>query len=99
VPYGNATASGYAPETWYHVAATVDREEGETFLFVDGVPVDYSSWDTTTNPLPYEGAWYLGTSLPTGADYRYPADGMIDDVRIYERVLSFDEIISLHALR
>ncbi|MFA5133861.1 MAG: LamG domain-containing protein [Patescibacteria group bacterium] len=81
--------SGIRPEPgqWYHVAATSD---GTTVrLYVDGIEKGNDSLGT-----PHQNNYSLsiGTNLETGARYW---TGSIDDLRIYNRALSAQEITDL----
>jgi len=77
---------------WYHVVATYSQEEGVARIYLDGV-VDGTLSENrpiSTNTL----------SLYTG--YRgdaHPFDGIIDEVHVYNRALSEDEIARLMYLR
>ena len=71
---------------WRHVAATRDNTTGAMRVYVDGVlsgsgtgPTGSRSWPTSLR---------IGGLLP-GANY---LNGVIDDVRLYDRVLSAAEI-------
>ncbi len=77
---------------WHHVA--VGRDVGQHFLFIDGAP-DRTTTDATladlTNHLPFD----LGneSGFPTPA-----FNGVIDDVRVYDRALGSEEIRALFTL-
>lgn len=86
-----STATG-----WHHVAVTqnrLDQQSAEVELFVDGGdPVDSASGD-------YENmrpslTFYIGT-LARPSDRNFWWDGGIDEVRVYDRVLTDDEIEDL----
>ena len=71
---------------WRHVAATRDNTTGEMRVYVDGVlsgsgtgPTGSRSWPTSLR---------IGGLLP-GSNY---LNGVIDDVRLYDRVLAAEEI-------
>jgi hypothetical protein len=74
---------------WHHVTATIDKIEGAK-IYLDGV-LDGNNPDTggiTVGDYPV----FIGdNSQQTGRFW----DGLIDDVRIYSRVLSADEISQL----
>ncbi|MCA9197743.1 MAG: tandem-95 repeat protein, partial [Planctomycetales bacterium] len=95
------STQSYAPGQFYHLAVTVDRPAGEVRLYVNG------QLDGTTTFNPGQAAmeygtepWRVGTAdgVFTGNDYAYPAAGVIDDVRIYERKLSLADITALYEL-
>jgi hypothetical protein len=85
------TTTPIAPNTWHHVAVVIKGPTDFAF-YVDGVPQSVS-YSGTGGPLVY-----LGTagSLGGGA-YGVPLDGLLDDVRLYARALSAEEIADLAA--
>ena len=76
---------------WHHVAYTSDAISGESLLYIDGV---LQSAQTGTNTFPTSFSNFeigrLGRSSPTDA-----FAGSIDELRIYDTVLSANEISSL----
>jgi hypothetical protein len=79
------------PDSWTHIAGTYDRGESIR-LFMNGVPVD-----TLTSPPALEmNSTAFGSSIGAvlgGATDFYP--GTIDELRIYSRILTPDEIAIL----
>jgi serine/threonine protein kinase len=77
--------------TWHHVVFTVDDSGGA--LFVDGALRATKAWRgqpaAVTNSLPLMIGEYLGA---TNGSFK----GLIDDVAIYGRVLSPEEVSLLH---
>ena len=69
---------------WYHCAYTCDTSKNEMTLYVDGEPLATTTSGGVPNNL---------TCLRIGASYngRY-FPGILDEVRIYNRALSDDEI-------
>jgi hypothetical protein len=88
-PWGIAWDTGYNLTTneWVHIVFTRD---GDVFkLYING-----SYYGTTTNSLTIgSGAYNL--QIGSSGDERY-VDGQIDDVRIYNRALTEDEIKFLY---
>lgn len=89
--YELGSASGIPTSTWAHVVASFDGTTGR--VFVNGVqegtdsnmsPYNYSSG---ASPTIGKASWYDGLYFP----------GMIDDVRIYSRALSTNEVQQLYA--
>jgi hypothetical protein len=79
---------------WHHVAVTYDQSSGGLIsIYVDGVP-DASSANANA------WSWQAGQPVEIGAshdtDNWAPYDGKLDDVRIYNRVLTGLEIASAH---
>jgi len=77
---------------WHHVVWVWDRDVGN-FAYIDGVE---DNTDSSTNSdnigSDYTG---LGIGDRTNSTLR-PMDGKIDDVRIYDRALSADEVLALY---
>jgi hypothetical protein len=74
-----------ATETWYHIVYTTDTAANELKLYVDGQLV---AEGTTGGALENMDERRIGSEHDDG---RY-LEGMIDEVRIYNRVLSEDEV-------
>jgi len=104
--YRDAYLSGarlYQNLNWHHVVAVRDAGANKMRLYFDGVlpsdpgaSVDYSGASerfasTKTTPLS------IGYLKPTGAEANYPMDGSIDELVIYDRVLTAGEISGLFA--
>jgi hypothetical protein len=84
----NSDAANYTDTEWHHVAGVIDA--GTTSLYVDGVKQASSEAVSLTDSgeLAHIGRQY------SGLDDRY-FNGTIDDVRIYYRALSEQEIQGL----
>ncbi len=75
---------------WYHLAVTYDATSGETLLYVDGIEKA-----SATRTLEFaDGVMRLGSNQSLSPVLW---EGPIDDFLIYERVLSADEMLDLHA--
>jgi len=72
---------------WHHVAATRDDEAGTAELYVDGELVDSESYTGTVDSAAAGYIW-IGRS-PGGAG---PFSGVIDEVKIWNRALSKEEV-------
>jgi uncharacterized repeat protein (TIGR02543 family) len=89
---GNSTINDNA---WHFVVSVVDRDVGAK-IFIDGnldsqVNMDTSAYDLSNNRDPMIGANDVGNVYES-------FDGIIDDVRIYNRALSEAEIQTLYGL-
>jgi hypothetical protein len=90
-PHSLRSPGPVPPGEWHHVAGRFDGTEKE--LFIDGVEVD--EVDVT---IDYDGHdIYLGGDQ-NGGDEVLHWDGVLDDVRIYNRDLTDDEIAALALL-
>jgi hypothetical protein len=76
-------------DEWHHVAGVYDNEVGGT-IYVDGVPetVNADLGGTDFNETPF----YLGENSESAGRF---LDGMLDEVRVYGRALSEEEILYL----
>lgn len=99
-----ADASSHSADTgmqpglgeWHHVAVTFDGAAGEGAIYFDGTPVDVA-WDPAfpvfVGTADTEG-FHIG-SFRGGSDRFF--DGLIDDVGVWNRVLSAAEVEHLSA--
>jgi len=80
---------------WYHVAATFNSTEPETvILYVNGTEVHrQSGFAGTGNMESGTGDIYIGTRYGLTAGF----EGSIDDVRLWQRALSQDEIYDVYS--
>ncbi len=74
---------------WSHVVFTANTIDGEVKVYINGKNV--GSWERVKSFLPSDYPLYLGYQVDDESYY----DGMIDDVRIYNRPLSEKEVIAL----
>ena len=91
------TATDFGPvvkDRWYHVVTTWDASL--IYLYVNG-----TLQATTTNTIQFD--WDLGNDPPSniGRYYSSPTsytDGSLDDIRVYDRTLTPDEVRRLYQL-
>jgi hypothetical protein len=81
--------------SWQHVAATFDSRTLSVALYVNGAAAGGGTWPanamTTASPL------YVGGHPQQGVDDNRTFDGILDEVRIYDRALSGIEIQGIFA--
>lgn len=93
------TASVYEPDAWHHVVATVDKEAGLVSLYVNGSLVGTNSFSPGGETLDWGSEkWRLGISNPSGSSSERPAHGVQDDVVLYNRVMTPEEIAEHYGL-
>jgi hypothetical protein len=88
--------NSYTNSSWHHVAATASTNSG-TCLYVDGVLLTNSA--AATNAQNYNGWWRIGGNSLSGwpnVPSSYYFNGLIDEVSLYSRVLSSNEIASIY---
>lgn len=79
----------FGTNQWYHVAATFDDENDNITISIDGSEVlnqtNTNSLSQTTDPLLIGANWQTGNYF----------EGLLDDIRIYDYVLSATEIADI----
>ncbi|MDJ0926913.1 MAG: DNRLRE domain-containing protein [Gammaproteobacteria bacterium] len=80
------------PGQWYHIAASYDTATDAYAVYIDGVPHTSGIY---SSPLSMPSAAPLSLGTRTGSSNNY--DGKLDDVRIYDRVLTPAQIADLAA--
>lgn len=85
------TSTGYVVDEWHMISFT--HGNGEVKLYFDGVLEDsMSSSEYNLNPLISSQIIQFGMGQTS---FWYPLDGILDDIRVYNRTLSDDEIQGL----
>ena len=89
----NSFATGYVPDgNWHQVAVTYGQTTSDTIsIYIDGVL-------STANPVTNAWSWPTGQEIELGRSHhtywqRY--DGLMDDFRIYSRILTATEIATI----
>jgi hypothetical protein len=84
------------PLSYQNIVAVADRIQGVLMLYVDGALVSGESWDKTISS---SSNWKLGMQATTAWEEknRGNLDGWIDEVRVYNRALSADEVRALYS--
>ena len=85
------TGSNMAANEWHHVAFSFDDINNTQTLYIDGVAVATQNF---TESISWTG-WFPQTTLGTHADLTdssFDLQGRIDEARVYNRVLSSEEI-------
>ena len=79
--------------SWHHVAGVYDKETGKQMLYVDGKLVSTATHpaNNVVSPLTRYTVMNIGCSLDSKGYYK----GVIDDVRLYNRALSEQEIYAI----
>jgi hypothetical protein len=88
--YLSATSAAKKTNQWYHLVMLADASSPSLRIYVDGVLEA-----TATNPSGTLGGNGSG-NLTIGVNATVEFNGLIDDVRIYNRALSADEIKRLY---
>ena len=88
----SAAATAPGAGTWHHVAGLYDASETDMFLYVDGgcVATNTSAPASIYNG---DGAFVIGATDGTTS---YSTDGMIDEVAVFNRLLTPAEITEIY---
>ncbi len=93
---GLLSGNTFNPGSFHHVAGVVDRSSGTMSLYVNGQLEDTQSFTPGTAAREYgTEPWRIGIAYAGAASWGWPADGVIDDARIYDRALSAAEVAEL----
>ena len=88
--------TAHDPGKWYHLAATVDKAAGAIKLYVNGEEAGSGEFEAGKAAREYgEMPWRIGIGIPGAPNWSWPAKGAIDDVRIYSKSLTADEVRAL----
>jgi hypothetical protein len=95
----------WAINQWYHLAGVVDATGRSTKLVVTPLgsapTVTTTAWAASVTGNSWAAhagiPWTIGVAVPNHATVQWQADGTIDDVRIYNRVLTDPEIAAIAA--
>jgi hypothetical protein len=80
---GVASVHAYAPGSFHHVVALLDRSVGRTAIYVDGVLEASNTFSAGSATLELnQNPWKLGIANPGAATYRWTCDGVVDEARI-----------------
>ncbi len=94
------TGTSYPAGQYYHVAAAVNKDAGTIKLYVNGELVQTSNFTAGSSAHEYgTEPWRIGIASPGASNWRWSADGVIDDVRIYVTALTDAEVAALYDLQ
>ncbi len=98
VSAGTWAGAQLPPNAWYHVVAVLDRTAAEVRIFIDGNLRNTGTGVVEATREYAQTPWRIGIAYPgNAADYAWPMDGMIDDVRLYNYALTEPQIDILAA--
>jgi hypothetical protein len=82
------SSTAFPPGYYYHVAGVVSRNEGSVRIFVNGKQEGAGSFPPGGAVKDFKNeTWKIGIAAPAGGTQRWSADGIVDDVRVYNRAL------------
>ncbi|MBI4978258.1 MAG: LamG domain-containing protein [Spirochaetes bacterium] len=89
-----AMSSDESPsDAWYHVAGVYDKTAGKTFIYVNGELKGTAVSPEGTEIRKYDAVLYIGCGT-TGGKYAGWYTGAVDDVKVFSRALTADEVRS-----
>jgi uncharacterized delta-60 repeat protein len=81
-----------APNVWSHVAATYDKANGDTYLYVNGSQVKHC-----TLPTSWSSGSLANASIGHQNNYdSQNANGKIDEFQVFDRILSPSQILTMY---
>lgn len=88
-----ASPSALPRGEWHHVAGVYDGTTGEGVVYLDGVAGEtFALGEALRNAGGDDGNWYIGTTRGPASNFNW--DGWIDEVAVYNKALSAEEISS-----
>ncbi len=88
---------------YYHVAGVVSVTNRTTTIYINGQAATWGSqkwkdWDTSGVPDPskYNATWRIGSLNPTNVTNPNTLDGVIDEIRMYNRALTASEVETIY---
>jgi hypothetical protein len=79
-------------ETYYHVVGVADRLKHVSIIYVNGESEGYHNWPNG-DKLSLNSDWSIGNEP---LNLKHGFNGVIDEVRVYNRALSADEVKELY---
>lgn len=82
------SGTAFPPGNYYHVAGIVNRGEGSVRIFVNGKLEGSASYTASAAAKDFKNeTWKIGIAAPGAPAQRLAADGIVDDVRLYNRAV------------
>jgi hypothetical protein len=89
--------NSFEPGKFHHVVGIVDKGAGKSFIYVNGKLEGTEEFKAGSPARDYgEATWKIGIAEPGAEEWGWSAKGVIDDVRLYSRALSADEVRVLY---
>lgn len=85
-----------APGAWRHVAGVIDVSTGSARIYIDGKPDGTGRFPAGAPGKDYGAEpWRIGIARPNAPSWGWAVHGAIDEVRLYSRALSDEEVAAL----
>jgi hypothetical protein len=79
-------------DQWLHFAGTYDKESGMAALYINGELIEEM---VVENPADIAEDWGMGARVGKTIDDARPFTGLMDELRMYKRALSQDEVVDV----
>ena len=91
-------SSVYDPNVWHHIVVVIDATIGTYSYYFDGVLKSFMSfgYSPTNNYFASNRVWRIGGIFPQPNSVPHQFIGLIDDIAIWTRALSYSELTALH---
>ena len=93
----NAYTNKTNPLQYNHIVGVADRISGTVNLYVNGTLMAGTAWDGNIKDPASKWTIGIGGNSSWEEKHRGNLDGWIDEVRVYNRALSADEVRALYA--
>lgn len=80
---------------WYHYTGVIDRNQGELRSYIDGERKVSTSVDTN-DTVSHNDPLRIGFDAYSGNSSYSPLNGRLDDIRLYNKPLSDEEVSNLY---
>ncbi len=97
VPFA-VQAGEYDLGTWCHAVGVFSSTDSELRLYIEGELANKQKWPYKWAPVRYGRPWYIGMAAPWSDKYKGALACAVDEVRIYDRALSDDEVAAIYSL-
>lgn len=91
--------NGFIDDEWYHVVGTRNYSNGRVELFINGSKVDSANFPLSVTAFQKKLEFSIGRFFDGRSDIGSNYSGLIDEVRIYDRVITNQEILILYSAR
>ena len=98
INWGGASACKKDFNQYYHVVGVGDSTNGNTKIYVNGKLEHTRTWDNSGKPDPSEvnKKWFIGSMNPTSVTSPLTMEGVIDEIRMYNRALTASEVETIY---
>ena len=98
ISWGGASACQKDFNQYYHVVGVGDSTNGNTKIYVNGKLEHTRTWENSGKPDPSKvnKKWFIGSMNPTSVTNPLTMEGVIDEIRMYNRALTSSEVETIY---